>query len=258
MKFFKAQATGNDFIIINDEQWQPTAEIVRELCDRHFGVGSDGLVHLRPSTEGHRFEWTFYNPDGREAEMCGNAARATTWFLFSQNKLSEVVVKTQHAEFVGRTLRKEFVEIEIELPAGTIEKKENMFQGKFEKGYLTNTGVPHFVIPVPSLENIFGRAQELAPFIFDTAFGPRGSNLTFYAELAEGSLHSVTLERGVNDFTLSCGTGVLAAAQVYLNLKNQKNLVQVQTPGGKLAVEILATAKAKLSGETKLVFEGSI
>lgn len=257
MKFFKAQATGNDFIIVDDKQWQPTEAVVNRLCDRHFGIGSDGLVHLRATSTPHMYEWTFYNPDGKEAEMCGNAARATTWFLFSQKQLSEVVVKTQRGQFVGKTLKKEFVEIETTMPAQAIQKYENMFQGRFKDGYLTNTGVPHFVIPVASIEAIKGRAQELAPFIFDPAFGPRGSNLTFFAIRGEDSLDSVTLERGVNDFTLSCGTGVLAAAQVYLYLENRKNLVQVTTPGGQLAVEMMELT-AKLSGEAKLVFEGSI
>lgn len=257
MKFFKAQATGNDFIIVDEKQWQPSEAIVSRLCDRHFGIGSDGLVHLRTTSTPKHFEWTFYNPDGNEAEMCGNAARATTWFLFLQKQLSEVVVKTQRGQFVGKTLREEFVEIETTVPAQAIQKFDNMFQGRFKDGYLTNTGVPHFVIPVANIEAVMGRAQELAPFIFDPAFGSRGSNLTFFAIQGEDSLDSVTLERGVNDFTLSCGTGVLAAAQVYLNLKSRKNVVQVKTPGGQLAVEMMEST-AKLSGEAKLVFEGSI
>ncbi len=265
MKFFKAQATGNDFIIVDENQWQPSKAIVSRLCDRHFGIGSDGLVHLRSTSIPQQFEWTFYNPDGNEAEMCGNAARATTWFLFLQKQLSEVVVKTQRGQFVGKTLRNEFVEIETTMPAEAIQKFDNMFQGRFKEGYLTNTGVPHFVIPVANIEAVMGRAQELSPFIFDPAFGPRGSNLTFFAIQGDDTLDSVTLERGVNDFTLSCGTGVLAAAQVYLYLKNRKNLVQVTTPGGQLAVEMMGDeAKssgqltAKLSGEARLVFEGSI
>jgi diaminopimelate epimerase len=257
MKFFKAQATGNDFIIVDDKQWQASEAVVSRLCDRHFGIGSDGLVHLRSTSNPQQFEWTFYNPDGKEAEMCGNAARATTWFLFLQKQLSEVVVKTLRGQFVGKTLRDEFVEIETTMPAEAIQKFDNMFQGRFKEGYLTNTGVPHFVIPVANIEAMMGRAQELAPFIFDPAFGTRGSNLTFFAIQGDNALDSVTLERGVNDFTLSCGTGVLAAAQVYLYLKNRKNVVQVKTPGGQLAVEMMGLT-AKLSGEAKLVFEGSI
>jgi diaminopimelate epimerase len=258
MKFFKAQATGNDFIIVNEATWQPTESLVSALCHRHFGIGSDGLVHLRQGGANNLFEWTFYNPDGREAEMCGNAARATTWFLHSHKQQSEVVVKTQRGQFVGRTLHKEFVEIETTMPAEKIQKKENMFQGQFREGYLTNTGVPHFVVQVQKLEDVLGRAQELAPYIYDPAFGPRGSNLTFFAPTGENELLAVTLERGVNDFTLSCGTGVLAAAKVYLHLKNTQNRVQVKAPGGHLAVEIIADDRAKLSGEAKLVFEGSI
>ncbi len=265
MKFFKAQATGNDFIIVDDKQWQPDEAVVNRLCDRHFGIGSDGLVHLRSTPTSQQFEWTFYNPDGKEAEMCGNAARATTWFLFLQKQLSEVVVKTQRGQFVGKTLRDEFVEIETTMPADPIQRYDNMFQGRFKEGYLTNTGVPHFVIPVASIAAVMGRAQELAPFIFDSAFGSRGSNLTFFAVQSEDTLDAVTLERGVNDFTLSCGTGVLAAAQVYLHLKNRKSVVQVKTPGGQLAVQMMNSGvkspgqlTAKLSGEAKLVFEGSI
>lgn len=258
MKFFKAQATGNDFVIVSEDQWKPTQQQVQKICDRHFGVGSDGLVHLRQGPSQNHFEWTFYNPDGREAEMCGNAARATTWYLFTQKQLKEVFVKTQRGQFVGRTLRPEYVEIETTMPAVKIEKKTNVFGGRFKEGHLTNTGVPHFVIPVLKLEDILERAQELAPFIYDSEFGERGSNLTFFSTTGDLDLRAVTLERGVNDFTLSCGTGVLAAAQVYLYLNNKKGRVQVQTPGGALAVEMMKSGGAQLSGEAKLVFEGSI
>ncbi len=257
MQFFKLQATGNDFVFVIKPPNLLTATDIRKMCDRHFGVGSDGLVILQPTASPQEYRWTFYNPDGSEAEMCGNAARAATALVYHLYQQKEVRVQTKVGFFRGRVETAQMTTIEMELPPVSIRKIASLFSGKFAEGYLTNTGVPHCVIPVADLEKIKKQAQELAPFIFDSEFGTQGANLTFYSVSAENSLQVVTLERGVNDFTLSCGTGVIAAAQVYSQLEKKNSQISVQTPGGSLWVDFASLQNAKLKGEAQFVFEGS-
>ncbi len=256
MQFYKLQATGNDFIFIKDSQFSPSRELIQKMCDRHRGIGSDGLVFLKPKSN-NEYDWVFFNPDGGEAEMCGNAARAATWFLFQQNSLNEVFVNTRVGQFRGQVLGTEKVVIETDIPATQIRTIKNIFSNRFAQGTLTNTGVPHCVIEVKSLATVMSRAQELSEFIFDPEFGAKGANLTFYCLVSESALEAVTLERGVNDFTLSCGTGVIAAAQIYAQKNNKSGEISVKTPGGELKVEFLNPQRARLSGAAQFVFEGS-
>lgn len=257
MRFFKLQATGNDFVFVFNESKSFSAKEVQGLCDRHYGIGADGFVALSSTPMPQQFRWTFYNPDGKEAEMCGNAARAATLLIYKLQKQKQIHVQTKVGTFQGTTETDQLTTIEMTLPARQIQKIAPLFRGQFPQGYLTNTGVPHCVIPVSDLAMVTERTKELAPMIFDPVFGTQGANLTFFSVKSEAVLQVVTLERGVNDFTLSCGTGVIAAAQVYSHLENKKSQISIQTPGGPLWVDFPADEKARLRGETRFVFEGS-
>jgi diaminopimelate epimerase len=258
MQFFKLQATGNDFIFFLDLAAQLQPAQIAQLCDRHLGIGADGLIVLKEKKSTADYEWTFFNPDGHEAEMCGNAARCAMRLLELKKNLKRSKVFTRAGFFNGVVLDDKKVSIETTIPARQITKKEFIFEQRFAQGYLTNTGVPHLVIPLQSLNEVQGRAQELAPFIHDNICGDRGANLTFYSPQSKQELNAVTLERGVNDFTLSCGTGVIAAAQVHSYLQKTPEAVRVQTPGGALSVEFTSENTAKLLGDALFVFEGSI
>jgi diaminopimelate epimerase len=256
MQFYKLQATGNDFVFIDDAHFIPDQDRIQKMCDRHYGIGSDGLVFLKHKS-GKEFDWVFFNPDGQEAEMCGNAARATTWFLHQQKSLNEVLVNTRVGTFRGSVLGPQNVAIETDIPAAQSRIITNLFSSRFAQGTFTNTGVPHCVIEVDGIASVMTRAQELSGFIYDPEFGPKGANLTFYSVKSESQLQGVTLERGVNDFTLSCGTGVIAAAQIYAQKNKKTGEISVQTPGGELKVEFLNPQRARLSGAAQFVFEGS-
>jgi diaminopimelate epimerase len=258
MQFYKLQATGNDFIFFLNPSKTLDREQIAALCHRHFGIGADGLVFLRSTSQSDFFEWTFYNVDGGEAEMCGNAARATIRLLWEIYKKETVQVKAQKSIFVGQFLKNKNISVDLSLAAVKIEKIDNLFGGRFPVGFFTNTGVPHCVIPVEKISQISARAQELNKYIFDANFGKAGSNLTFFSVQKENHLEAVTLERGVNDFTLSCGTGVIAAAQVHLSNKINQGPVYIKTPGGELTVEFLEPGKARLTGGAKIVFEGRL
>lgn len=258
MHFFKLQATGNDFIFLLEEPKNLSSEKIARWCDRHRGVGSDGLIVLKERSGTQDFEWSFYNPDGKEAEMCGNAARCATRLLEKKKGLKTIKVYTRAGFFNGKVVDHKDVTVETTIPLLQINKSENIFEQRFAAGYLTNTGVPHMVIPVDRLDKLWGRQKELSPFIFDRLFDSRGANLTFFSVETVQELKSVTLERGVNDFTLSCGTGVIAAAQVHLYLQKTKGPVCVQTPGGTLTVDFPQEKTATLTGAAEIVFEGSM
>ncbi|MBY0384049.1 diaminopimelate epimerase [bacterium] len=258
MQFFKLQATGNDFIFLLEPTANLSSERISHLCDRHRGIGSDGLIVLKEKTGSPEYEWSFYNPDGNEAEMCGNAARCATRLLEKKKGLKTIKVHTRAGFFNGKIVDHKDVTVETTIPQQQIHKSEKIFEQRFSVGYLTNTGVPHMVIPVESLDRLRGREKELSAFIFDSLFGSRGANLTFFSTESVQQLKAVTLERGVNDFTLSCGTGVIAAAQVHRYLQKTTGPIGVQTPGGHLIVDFPQEKIATLTGAAEMVFEGSI
>ena len=258
MQFFKLQATGNDFIFLLEPSEELSAEKIIRLCDRHRGIGSDGLIVLKEKKGSSEYQWTFYNPDGKEAEMCGNAARCAVRLLEKKKGLQTIKVYTRAGFFSGKIVNHTDVSIETTIPQEQIKKSEKIFEQRFPVGYFTNTGVPHMVIPLDSLEGLQVREKELSVFIFDSLFDSRGANLTFFSVDSILQLKAVTLERGVNDFTLSCGTGVIAAAQVYLYLQKIKGPVRVQAPGGPLVVDFPQAKSATLMGAAEMVFEGSV
>jgi diaminopimelate epimerase len=258
MQFYKLQATGNDFIFFLNPEKILKREQIAHLCDRRFGIGADGLVVLKSTASPDSFEWTFYNADGGEAEMCGNAARASARLLWHIYKKEKTHVKTMKSSFEGQALDPQKISIEFSLASPKITQIQNLFEGRFSTGFFTNTGVPHCVIPVEKISQITDRAQELKKYIFDPHFGPAGSNLTFMSVQNENLLEAVTLERGVNDFTLSCGTGVIAAALIYKMNNANLSPVSVKTPGGELVVEFLKSEKVRLAGPAEIVYEGRL
>ncbi len=258
MRFYKLQATGNDFIFFLKENVTFSREQRERLCHRQYGIGADGLVVLQ-ETGPAQYTWQFYNADGAEAEMCGNAARAAIYLLSKVEKQNTARVKTMKGFFQGKALAGENVEIRFALPEAPLQKVTHLFSSRFTEGYITNTGVPHCVIPVKDLSTVLSRSAELKEFIYDKHFGTAGANLTFYAVTGEKTLAAATLERGVNDFTLSCGTGVIAAVQVYQYLNPQvQGAITVKAPGGELTVDLSHKPEAVLRGEAQIVFEGSL
>lgn len=238
----KLVGTGNDFLFVDARATLPgrfasvpRAELVQRLCDRHFGLGSDGAVFVEKTQAGYR--WDFFNTDGSYAEMCGNATRCFGRWANLKLGLNEIEFETlvgqvkvtiEHDEvtsYLG------FVSAELKLlklPIGTHELPV----------YFTNTGVPHFVVKVDQLEEAQVAGDVIQALRFHPSAGPRGSNVTFLEVVAAHKFKTVTFERGVEDFTLSCGTGVLAAAAVGLQLGGSLELeADVTTPGGELKVK---------------------
>jgi diaminopimelate epimerase len=256
IQFWKYQGTGNDFVILDnrDKKYDRlTREQVQFLCDRRFGIGADGLMLLN-SHKDYDFEMKYYNSDGGESSMCGNGGRCLTKF----------------AHDIGIILSDyRFIAIDGEHEAsintdGTVALKMNDVDNvKYDRGnYILNTGSPHFVTidnDVMSID-VFKRGRDIR---YSDAFKNEGINVNFVQQTEEPDKIIVrTYERGVEDETYSCGTGVTASALVCYHNDNGFNRVEVQTKGGDLSVEYDKIGDSFrnvwLNGPAVKVFEGTI
>jgi len=233
VEIFKMTGAGNDFLIISEAlPTKPSRpEMAKQFCDRHYGIGADGLVILEKNHLG-AFRWDFYNSDGSKAEMCGNAARCVIRFLTEKTGATGMIkVQTQDGHFEGRCLSDGQVEV-IVPPAKDIQFAVDLsVDNEIVIGDQIWAGVPHFVLRrAPDKE----LAQKIRRHIH---FESHGTNVTFLSETNEFLVQAVTFERGVEDFTLACGTGAIAAALSQFHTQAQISSVQVQMPGGMLTIE---------------------
>ncbi|MEP6846153.1 MAG: diaminopimelate epimerase [Panacibacter sp.] len=254
LTFHKYQGTGNDFVIIDNRNnsIQLTAAQVKKLCDRRFGIGADGLMLLN-SKAGYDFEMVYYNADGRESSMCGNGGRCLIKFAYNQGmhkrKYFFIAVDGEH-------------EASVEDNGWVYLKMKNV--NGIEKHYsdsVLDTGSPHYIKNVNNLINydVVKSGKEIR---YNDEFKTDGINVNF-VEQKERAIFVRTYERGVENETLSCGTGVTAAALVYAHNDNGFNRVEIKTMGGNLAVEFDKRSDDTfeniwLCGPADFVFKGDI
>ena len=254
LKFYKMQGCGNDFLILDYVNADPPRVYANEvgfLCDRHFGIGADGLVILHSSKEpGIDAAWTFYNSDGSEAQMCGNAARCAIRFLAEKyaDPDSVVSLRTKAGIIKGRKLEDGRIEIALfhkgdapfRFEECIIKTSEHMFTA-----HLINTGVPHAVLEVKDILTYpIDKVGKM--LVHHDLFGADGSNITFFQKGVGQKIRSTTFERGVERETFACGTGAVAAAIVHSELYFQPFPINVLVPGGELAVDISPVSKMVL------------
>jgi len=253
IQFSKYQGTGNDFIIIDNRviQWEPAESEVSMLCDRHTGIGADGLMLLGEKS-GFDFSMRYFNSDGKESTMCGNGGRCMTAFarflgLVDTNARFWAVDGSHEAEFAD--------------PIYRLKMSDTRLAVVFEDGYLLNTGSPHFVVFTNGVAGIdvSGAGRALRN---DERFTPEGVNVDF-VEFVEDGLFVRTYERGVEGETLSCGTGVTAAAIVAACLiPGDREFYPIKTLGGDLRVSFRQTnlnfSDVWLEGPAMQVFRGEI
>jgi diaminopimelate epimerase len=256
IEFYKYQGTGNDFVILdNRENEYPglTSKQIKRICDRHFGVGADGLM-LLAKKEGYDFEMVYYNADGNESTMCGNGGRCLVKFAAHRG----IFKSTYH-----------FIAIDGEHLAeidsnGTVSlQMQNVHSVAYHKSYaVVNTGSPHFVKFATEVEDIdvVSTGHEIR---YSKEFAPDGINVNFVETRKEDSIFVRTYERGVENETLSCGTGVTAAALLSAHNEKGFNTVIVKTPGGNLSVEFDRIDDQHfeniwLCGPAEFVFKGEI
>ena len=257
IQFLKYQGTGNDFIIVDNRliHWEPAERQIALLCDRHYGIGADGLM-LLSEKKGFDFAMTYYNSDGLESTMCGNGGRCMTAIAKSLG-LAGCMARFRAVDGIH--------EAEIfDNPATCIYRlkmQDTHIERIFEDGYFLNTGSPHFVKFTGDATNtdVVSSGRDLRN---DARFAPEGTNVDFVEMQADG-LFVRTYERGVENETLSCGTGVTAAAIVaaFVNPANP-GYFDINTRGGKLKVSFIQTgevfSEVWLEGPAKFVFAGEI
>ncbi|MEJ0107125.1 MAG: diaminopimelate epimerase [Bacteroidota bacterium] len=257
IKFFKYQGTGNDFIILDNRKKEysflSTSEI-HALCDRRYGIGADGLMLLN-ERNGYDFEMKYYNADGNESSMCGNGGRCLVKFAYNagihRSTYKFIAVDGEH-------------EAEIDTDE-TVSLKMKDVSGvkKFKGDYLLDTGSPHYVKMVNDVMNIdvYKKGYEIR---YSKDFEKEGINVNFVEQLSdEDKIIVRTYERGVEDETYSCGTGVTAAALICYHNENGFNDVEVKTLGGTLSVKFDRINEGRytniwLTGPAEKVFEGAI
>ncbi|MEL6924432.1 MAG: diaminopimelate epimerase [Bacteroidota bacterium] len=231
MQFYKYQGTGNDFVVIDQRQHQylqlSDTDKVAFLCDRRFGVGADGVILLQHKA-GYDFEMIYFNADGKPGSMCGNGGRCIVAFakylgIFDTSCRFLAYDGPHDARIVGA----DWVEL----------KMQDVHQIEAGEGhYILDTGSPHFVTFVEDVDDI-NVAEQGAQIRYSQRFREKGINVNF-VESVENGLIVATYERGVEDETLSCGTGVTAAALAHARQHApDSNRIGIQAKGGQLEVK---------------------
>lgn len=258
IKFNKFHGAGNDFLMIDnrDREFVPDRNLIEFLCSRHFGVGADGLITLQNSQH-HDFEMRYYNSDGNESTMCGNGGRCIASFA----RMLGIVEKTTVFEAIdgiheAAILRHNKEEDLIKLKMLDVCQIETGFDYT-----ILNTGSPHYVkfVDNPAVIDVFQEGNKIR---YDKAFLPDGINVNFI-RIIQNEVEIRTYERGVENETLACGTGAVAAA-IAANLRHPGNVspVEMLARGGKLKVHFEnqngVFRNIWLEGPARFVFRGEI
>ncbi|WP_457270748.1 diaminopimelate epimerase [Pedobacter sp. UYEF25] len=257
LSFYKYQGAGNDFVLIDNRNGAIKIldkEQVNRICDRRFGIGADGLMLLNAHNE-YDFEMKYYNADGNLGSMCGNGGRCIVAFANNlgmiQDETTFLAVDGPH--YAKIAAEEDWVNLQM-IDVETITQIENAF--------VVNTGSPHYVIVQNHLENFdvytAGKTIRNSPM-----FISNGINVNFVEEKEDGYFVR-TYERGVEDETFACGTGVTAVALAMAKLKNQmgQQNTNITALGGSLEIEFNYDGErftdVFLCGPAKVVFQGKI
>lgn len=272
LTFYKMSGAGNDFIIIDGMDKNIMAqlhqlplsrdELARRACRRGTGVGADGLVVVEPPRSAAHFRWDFYNADGSSAEMCGNAARCVASLMFQKGYVPTKMSFETSAGIINAEFRPDkTISVKMASKDFALEEQRLAIDGQTVLGYRINTGVPHFVIELPikekeKMKNVIRKIRN------HPEFGAAGTNVTIYEPKSANMIESVSFERGVEDFTLACGTGAVSAALVFSKKTGstlQEKEVQVHVPGGRLFVSRdIASGRPLLRGPAVIVYIGHL
>ncbi|MEQ1858373.1 MAG: diaminopimelate epimerase [Chthoniobacteraceae bacterium] len=264
LKFTKMNGAGNDFVMVDnrDLKISLSRDEVALLCDRHRGVGADGLIAVEPAENGADFKMRYYNADGGEAEMCGNGARCFARFACRLAGRTDALTFETMAGVVGAELLDENVRLRMSQPKDLALGAKLDVHGAELTVHFVNTGVPHAIVVVEDI----GKADVLrdgAALRYHDHFAPKGTNANFIEVQGPRLLTIRTYERGVEGETLACGTGVCAAALIHSALTGAESPVEVRVKGG----DTLSVGFAKsgetfsdvtLTGPADFVFDGEI
>jgi len=256
IEFYKYQGTGNDFVILENRDHKYdglSPKQVKHICDRRFGIGADGLMLLSTHPE-LDFQMIYFNADGNESSMCGNGGRCLVQFAKNQGMHKSTY---QFMAIDGKH------EADIDMHNIVRLKMQDVNKVDYHSGYaILNTGSPHFVKFASNVEDIdvVQTGQEIR---YSKQFAAEGINVNFVEAIDEDGIFVRTYERGVENETLSCGTGVTASALLNAHNENGFNRVEVKTPGGRLSVEYNKIDDEHfdniwLCGPAEMVYKGEI
>ena len=264
LRFTKMNGAGNDFVMLDnrDGTIQLSREQIARICDRHRGVGADGILLLEEPANGADFRMRYYNADGGEAEMCGNGARCFARFANKVAGAAGQISFETPAGVIGAQLHGESVTLQMSEPKDLRLNLSVPAAEDYEALHFINSGVPHVVVPVPRVDDVDVR-RDGARIRRDAVFAPKGANVNFLEKRGPASIAIRTYERGVEDETLACGTGVVASALIFSATENVKGPINVLVRGGsELSVDFEKNGQdfraVTLSGPAEFVFEGTI
>jgi len=255
LTFYKYQGTGNDFVLVDNRQEifdKNNTKLVAQLCDRRFGIGADGFILLENSSISD-FKMVYYNADGNTSTMCGNGGRCLVAFA----KLLGIISKSTSFEAIDG-----LHEASIENDVVSLKMIDVDAINQFEDHIFLDSGSPHHVTFVKNVNDvnvkITGRKLRYGAPYFE-----EGSNINFVEQTDKNTFKVRTYERGVEDETLSCGTGVTAVAiAAHKARKTTSDTIALDTPGGQLEVSFETHNNSYknvfLKGAATLVFQGTI
>ena len=264
LRFTKMNGAGNDFILFDNR----TRDIdldrnqIAQLCDRHRGIGADGILLLEKPTNRADFRMRYFNADGGEAEMCGNGARCFARFA---NKVGEQKAKISFetpAGVISAELKGDLVTLRMTEPTDLRLNVDLSVVTENKPVHFINSGVPHVVIPVAKIDDADVR-REGAAIRHHKMFSPNGTNVNFIEKRGPNKIAIRTYERGVEDETLACGTGIVASALIFAASENTNGPISVIARGGdELDVGFEKSGdrfrNVTLTGPAEFVFEGTI
>lgn len=264
LRFIKMNGAGNDFVMLDNLRGQIRLEReqIARICDRHRGIGADGILLLEAAKNGADFRMRYYNADGGEAEMCGNGARCFARFVEKVVGPREEVSFETPAGVIGAKLHGELVTLSMSDPRDLRMRIAIPEAPEFPVLYFINSGVPHVVIPVENVEDV-DVLKHGASIRRHSMFAPQGANVNFMQKRGPNEISIRTYERGVENETLACGTGVTASALIFGLTEEAASPVTVLVRGGSsLQVGFERNGfdfqKVTLTGPAEFVFEGSI
>jgi diaminopimelate epimerase len=264
LRFTKMNGAGNDFILIDNRAGDidlNRSQIAR-LCDRHRGIGADGILVLENPSDHADFQMRYFNADGGEAEMCGNGARCFARFAKKVAGADGKISFETPAGVISAELAGELVTLQMTEPSDLRLSVPLQVGAEKKIVHFVNSGVPHVVVPVAQVANV-DVLQEGSVIRYHEMFSPKGANVNFIEKRGADKIAVRTYERGVEDETLACGTGVVASALVFAATENVNGPISVLAHGGdELSVGFKKMdtqfKQVTLTGPAEFVFEGAI
>ncbi|MEN3044989.1 MAG: diaminopimelate epimerase [Candidatus Hydrothermales bacterium] len=250
LNFFKMEGTGNDFIVFLNLKPEKVIDFIPTLCERRRGIGADGVLFSLKDKK-FDFRMIYFNSDGKRAKFCANGARCLIYLNYLKTKKKKFHFIADDGEHYGEYIGKNLVKLKVLIPS--LIKKVFILNKEYT---LINTGVPHLICEEEDIEKI--NVHERGAFLrYHKLFEPEGTNVDFISIIDKNKIKIRTYERGVENETLSCGTGAVAAA-LYLRLKNKKNQFEILTKGGDTLKVDFLNDEVFLTGKVNLSFKGEI